>query len=115
MHRLSSFVLLTGLVVLPGCASEPQSATVSTISLLTYQNFTCPQIAAEATRVSGRIAELDKAQAAQDAASTVVGAMTSLLVDPGDDGTIAAERQKQKDTLTALQWTAAEKKCTAAP
>jgi len=113
MQLVPTFVLLAGLVVLPGCASAPQPATVSTISPLTYQNFTCPQIAAEASRVSARIAELDNAQAAQDVAASAVAGL--LLFDPGDDGTVAAERQKQKDTLMALQWTATEKKCVALP
>jgi hypothetical protein len=83
---------------------------------LQYQSFTCPQLAAEAQRVSAAAAQeagAQDSQATKDAVGTTVGVVIfwpSLFFIGGDKQT-AAQLAQLKGQMDAIQQASIQKNC----
>jgi hypothetical protein len=98
-------------LALAGCASSASNVAPLTASPYLYENLSCPQIAAEAQRVSARAAVLSGTQdskATRDAVLTGVGLVVfwpALLVMPAVSGNdaLTAELAKLKGEMIAIE------------
>lgn len=103
-------------VLLSGCASSADEINASYVSPLQYQYLNCPQIAAEAARVSNRAAEVAGVQnekSTNDAVATGVGVILfwpALFFIKGD-GATAAELGRLKGEFETLEKVSIEKNC----
>ena len=57
MKSILSSILLSVGIVLAGCATPPDKIEAAYVSPITYESYTCEQIAQEAARVSDRAAQ----------------------------------------------------------
>ncbi|MBZ0163493.1 MAG: hypothetical protein K8H74_12355 [Notoacmeibacter sp.] len=107
---------LMGISFLQGCASKPENISASYISPLTYQNYTCDQLAQEAGRVSTRAAEMAGVQekkATNDAVAVGVGVVLfwpALFFVKGNRAT-EAEFSRLKGEMEAIEKAAIQKGC----
>lgn len=105
------------LVVLAGCATQPDKIQTAYVSPVQYQDFDCNQIAAESARVNRRAAELQarlKTAADNDGAQMAIGMILfwpALFLLEGGDGPEAAEYARLKGERDALEEAAVQKKC----
>lgn len=112
----SGVVAVTASLMLAGCASKAADITPSYVSPMQYQSYTCPQLAAEASRVSAAAAAASGAQdsqATKDAVATTVGVVIfwpSLFFIGGDKQT-AAQLAELKGEMDAIQQTSIQKQC----
>lgn len=94
--------------LLAGCATPPEKIEATYVSPMLYQNLTCEQLAAEATRVSaGAQAAIgaQKQEVNQDAAAMAVGLVIfwpAMLLTQGD-GAKAAEVARLKGEMAAIE------------
>jgi hypothetical protein len=99
-----------------GCAKNSAQITAAYVSPYQFEQFTCPQIAEEAQRVSHRAGIAAGAQderASRDAVATGVGVIIfwpALLMISGD-GNNAAELARLRGELEALEQVAIRKRC----
>jgi len=103
-------------LTLAGCASKAADIAPTYVSPLQYQSFTCPQLAAEAQRVSQAAAVAtgtQDSQATKDAVATTVGVIvfwpTLFLV--GGDKQNAAQLGELKGEMDAIQQASIQKNC----
>jgi hypothetical protein len=101
---------------LAGCASKSADIAPAYVSPLTYQSFTCQQLAAEAQRVSAAAttaAGQQDSQATKDAVATTVGVLilwpTFFLVQ--GDKQNAAQLAQLKGEMDAIEKTSIQKNC----
>jgi hypothetical protein len=101
---------------LAGCASKSADIAPAYVSPLTYQSFTCPQLTAEAQRVSAAAttaAGQQDSQATKDAVATTVGVLilwpTFFLVQ--GDKQNAAQLAQLKGEMDAIEKTSIQKNC----
>ena len=99
-----------------GCASKSGDIAPSYVSPMTYQSYTCPQLAAEAQRVSAAAAMAagqQDSQATKDAVATTVGVIvfwpTLFLI--GGDKQNAAQLAQLKGQMDAIEQTSIQKQC----
>lgn len=107
-----AFAVLT----LVGCASKPENITAAYVSPLIYQNLTCEQLGAEATRVSARAAEVTGVQSRAAGRDAVVTGVALVLFWPaafavGGDGQSAAELSRLKGEMDAIEQASIAKNC----
>lgn len=101
---------------LTGCASRAENIGASYVSPMTYESWTCAQIAQEAARVSARAAQLAGVQdskATGDAVATGVGVVLfwpALFFIKGDS-TTAAELARLKGEMEAIEQVSIRKSC----
>lgn len=110
---LASLIATAGLA---SCASRPESVAASYVSPLMYEQFTCPQLAAEATRVSGRATEVSGAQSKEAGRDAVMTGVALVLFWPaafavGGNGQTAAELARLKGEMSAIEQTSIRKNC----
>ena len=103
-------------LVLSGCATSSKEVTASYISPLTYQQFTCQQIAGEAQRVSAKTAELAGVQDQKVSSDAVTTGVAVVLFWPAaflvkGDGQTAAELGQLKGQFDALEQASIQKNC----
>src|SRR5262245_23343691 len=105
MRNIGLAAILAAL--LAGCASKAQDITPSYVSPVTYQSYTCQQLAQEAQAVSTRAAQVSGAQdqkRTNDAVATGVAIVVfwpaAFLV--GGDGPVAAELANLKGQMVAI-------------
>ena len=102
--------------ILAGCASSASDIGPSYVSPLQYEDYSCRQIAAEAQRVSQRVAELSGVQddkATNDAVATGVAIVLfwpAAFMIKGDSQT-AAELARLKGEFETLEKVAVKKSC----
>jgi len=103
-------------VSLAGCATQSQDIAAVYVSPLQYQTFECDQLAAEATRIQGRITQtggrLDEA-AGNDKGIAAAGAILfwPALFFMGGTKTQEAEYARLKGEYDAVQQAAIGKRC----
>jgi hypothetical protein len=103
-------------LLLANCASKSSEVAASYVSPMTYQSYTCQQLAAEAQSVSAKAAELTGAQdqkRTQDQIATGVAIVVfwpaAFLV--GGDGQVAAQLAQMKGHMSAIEQASIQKKC----
>src|SRR5664279_1120391 len=104
-----------GLVV-AACAKDASQVGPTYISPITYQSYTCPQLAEEAQRVSSRAAQASGVQdskSTNDKVAMGVGLIIfwpALLMTKGNDET-TAELARLKGQMDAIEQVSIQKKC----
>lgn len=107
------------LMMVVGCASNPEKIQTSYVSPVQYQNYDCDQIGREMERVSLRAHELHgslKKTANNDKAQMALGMVLfwpALFFLEGGDGPEAVEYSRLKGEREALEKAAIQKKCDA--
>ena len=111
--RVSVLVLC---LALGGCASASSDIAPAYVSPVSFQNYTCQQLALEAQSISARAASLSGAQDSQrtkdswaTAAAVVVFWPAAFFV--GGDKQTAAELAQMKGQMIAVEQASIAKKC----
>lgn len=115
---MSRILLLAAasVVAISGCAKRADEVAAAYVSPLQYENYTCPQIAEEAQRISARAAQaagIQDHKATQDAVVTTVGVIVLwpvLFALNGDDAQ-TAELARLRGEAEAIEQAAIKKKC----
>lgn len=116
MSRTTLGAALLLSVVLSGCAQQADKITAQYVSPLAYRSYSCPQIAEEAARVSGRAAEITGVQNKQATNDAVATGVALVLFWPaaffikGDKQT-AAELARLKGEMETLEKISIQKNC----
>ena len=103
--------------VIVGCSKKAHNIGASYVSPITYQSFSCKQVAAEMQRVSARAAQaagVQNSQATKDTVAMTVGLIVfwpTLFLLSGGDGANATELARLKGTLDALEQVGVRKNC----
>ena len=111
------WALIAALLIVVGCASNPNKIEAAYVSPLKYQNYDCDQIGLEQSHVERRTNDLYhslKKEADKDAAQMGVGLLIfwpTLFFLEGGDGPEAAEYAQLKGEYNALRTVSVEKKC----
>ena len=98
------------------CAKDANQVGATYVSPILYENYTCPQLAEEAQRVSARAAQASGVQdqkATNDKVSMGVGLVIfwpALLFTKGNDET-TAELARLKGQVDAIEDVSIKKKC----
>jgi len=103
-------------VALGSCASSSADITPAYVSPVTYQAYTCPQLAQEAQAVSTRAASLSGVQDSKRTNDGVATAAAIVIFWPaaffvGGDKQTAAELAQMKGQMVAIEQSANAKKC----
>lgn len=113
---MRSLVPVLAALSLAGCASKAADVAPAYVSPIQYQSFTCPQLAAEAQRVSAAAsaqAGAQDSQATKDAVATTAAVIifwpAAFLVQ-GDKQT-AAQLAQLKGQMDAIQQESIVKNC----
>jgi hypothetical protein len=99
-----------------GCAKEASQVGPTYVSPITYQSYTCPQLAEEAQRISARAAEAAGVQdqkATNDKVAMGVGIVIfwpALLFTKGNDEN-TAELARLKGSMDAIEQASIAKHC----
>lgn len=101
---------------LAGCASNPDNISASYVSPVQYESYSCQQLRAEASRLSGRAAEVTGAQSSKASGDAVAMGVGLVLFWPSlffikGDGTTAAEVARLKGEMEAVEKASISKKC----
>lgn len=117
MSNRISIIACVSVLFATGCSKKADNISATYISPITYQNFTCPQIAEEMQRVSARAAEaagIQNKAATKDAVAMTVGLVVfwpSLFFLSGGDGANAVELARLKGSLDTLEQVGIRKNC----
>jgi hypothetical protein len=111
-------VLVAGVCALAvsGCAKDASEVGATYISPILYENYTCPQLAEEATRVSSRAAQAAGVQdqrATGDKVAMGVGLIVfwpALFFTKGNDEN-TAELARLKGQMDAIEQASIKKRC----
>jgi len=109
-------VLLSVALGVSGCASKSTDISPSYVSPITYQNFSCEQLQAEAQGVSQRAAvaagQQDKARK-NDTIKTTVGVILfwPIILANDGDGAKATELANLKGQMNAIQQASVQRNC----
>jgi hypothetical protein len=101
---------------LGGCASSSADITPAYVSPVTYQSFTCQQLALEAQSISARAASLSGAQDSQRTRDGWTTAAAVVIFWPaafpvGGDKQMAAELAQMKGQMIAVEQASIQKNC----
>ena len=109
-------VAISGGIAVSGCASSSEKVLANYVSPIQYQNYTCPQIAEEAQRLSARVAQLSGVQdqkASNDALATTAAVIifwpAAFLVGGNDQTT--AELARLKGEFESIEKVSIQKNC----
>lgn len=108
--------LMGAATVLSGCAKSADSISAAYVSPLQFENFSCPQLREEATRVSSRAIQVtgeQNSKATSDAVVTAVGVVVfwpALFFVKGD-GATAGEVARLKGEMEAIEQVSVRKNC----
>jgi outer membrane murein-binding lipoprotein Lpp len=114
--RLILVAVVSGSLLVAGCATASKDISSSYVSPLSYQSYDCEQISAEAQRIKARVVELggrlDQA-ASNDKAIAAAGAILfwPALFALGGTKQQEAEYARLKGEFEALQQVSIQKKC----
>lgn len=103
-------------MLLIGCASSANDIQPTYVSTLQYRDLSCDQIAAEAERISDRVAQLSGQQDSKSTNDAVATGVAIVLFWPAaflikGDGATAAELGRLKGEFEALQKLSIQKRC----
>jgi len=110
-------VVIPGIaLLLVGCASKAEDVTPTYVSPVQYQAFTCPQLAAEAQRVSAAAAAAAGAQDSQHTKDAVATTAAVIIFWPAaflvqGDKNNAAQLAQLKGQMDAIQQESIIKNC----
>ena len=117
MNKINTLILISTLMLLTACATQPDNIAASSVSTLQYQGYSCKQLGLELDRVERKANtlyhSLDK-KAGDDSAQMAVGMILfwpTLFFLEGGDGPEAAEYARLKGELEALETVSIRKKC----
>jgi hypothetical protein len=110
------FVAILAALSLAGCASKAADITPTYVSPIQYQSFTCPQLAAEAQRVSAAAAAASGAQDSQATKDAVATTAAVIIFWPAaflvqGDKNNAAQLAQLKGQMDAIQQASIMKNC----
>jgi hypothetical protein len=102
--------------LLAGCAQKAADITPTYVSPMTYQSYSCDQLAAEAQRVSASAAAAagqQDSQATKDAVATTVSVIVfwPALFLIGGDKQNAAQLAQLKGQMDAIEQASIQKRC----
>jgi hypothetical protein len=103
-------------IAVTGCAKDASQVGATYVSPIIYENYTCPQLAEEAQRVSSRAAQASGIQdqkSTNDAIAMGVGLVVvwpALLFIKGNDEN-TAELARLKGQMDAIEETSIKKRC----
>lgn len=103
-------------MALSGCASNAGNIKAAYVSPMSYQQYNCSQIGAEAGRLSRRVAEVSGAQDQKATNDAVVTGVALVVFWPAafmlsGDGPTAAELSRLKGEMEALEQVSIQKSC----
>jgi hypothetical protein len=101
---------------LVGCASNSADIAPAYVSPISYQTFTCPQLAQEAQAVSARAAAVSGAQDSKRTSDAVATGVALVVFWPAaflvkGDGATAAELGQLKGQMIAIEQASTAKRC----
>lgn len=110
------YILLLGALTVAGCASKGADVAPSYVSPIQYQSFTCPQLAAEAERVSAAATSASGAQDSQATKDAVATTAAVIIFWPAaffvqGDKQNAAQLAQLKGQMDAIQQESVVKNC----
>ncbi len=113
---MKKLLLVAASLALAGCASSADNIRPAYISPIQYQNYGCEQIAAEAQRVSARVAEVTGVQDQKANNDAVATGVALVLFWPAaffisGDGQTAAELSRLKGEFEALEQASIQRSC----
>jgi hypothetical protein len=102
--------------LLAGCASNADSIKAAYVSPMSYQQYNCTQIGAEAERLSRRVSEVSGAQNQKATNDAVVTGVALVVFWPAafmlsGDGPTAAELSRLKGEMETLEQVSIQKSC----
>jgi hypothetical protein len=109
-------ILLVSVVLGLGCAKRSQDVAAAYVSPLQYEQYNCSQLAAEASRISQRAAELAGVQDSKRTNDKIATAAAVIVFWPaaffvGGDDAQTAELARLKGEFDALQQVSIKKSC----
>ena len=113
---MRSFLYCCFSIFVAGCASSANDIGATYVSPLQYQNYTCEQIAAEAQRISQRVASLSGQQDQKANNDAIATGVAIVLFWPAafmisGDGQTTAELGRLKGEFETLEKVAIQKNC----
>ena len=112
----TSVLALIGAIVVAGCAKDASQVGATYVSPILYENYTCPQLAEEAQRVSSRASQaagIQNQKATNDAVAMGVGIVVvwpALFFIKGNDEN-TAELARLKGQMDAIEQASIRKRC----
>lgn len=110
-------MIVAGLALaLAGCASSANQIRAAYVSPVQYQNYTCPQLGEEASRISSRVAVMSGVQDQKATSDAVATGVALVVFWPAaffikGDGADAAELGRLKGQFEAVEKIALQKNC----
>jgi hypothetical protein len=110
------FLVTLAALTMIGCAKDASDVGATYVSPVMYQNYTCPQLAEEAQRVSARAAQAAGVQdqkATNDKVAMGVGLVIfwpAFLFTKGNDEN-TAELARLKGQMDAIEQASIQKRC----
>jgi hypothetical protein len=109
-------IVLAAYVAGAGCAKRSQDVAAAYVSPLQYEQYTCSQLAAEASRVSQRAGELSGVQDSKRTNDKIATAAAVIVFWPaaffvGGDDAQTAELARLKGEFDAIQEVSIKKSC----
>lgn len=116
MKRPVNLACATALALVAGCASKPESIKAAYVSPLTYEPYTCEQLAAEAQRVSARASEAAGVQQKKAQGDAVATGVALVLFWPAvffikGKGANEAELARLKGEMETIEQVSIQKNC----
>jgi hypothetical protein len=98
------------------CASKSSEITAAYVSPLTYQQYTCQQLAMEAQAISAKAAELSGVQDQKRTNDQIATGVAIVVFWPaaflvGGDGQVAAQLAQLKGQMNAVEQASTQKRC----
>lgn len=110
IRSIALAVVVAGLAM-SGCAKHPDSIAASYVSPVTYQTWTCPQLAEEANRLNQALALASGQQIKARGNDTVGIILLGLPVSSLSGDNIAPQIADLKGRLEAVEQTGIRKNC----
>lgn len=110
------YVALAGVLTLAACAKDASQVGATYVSPILYENYTCPQLADEAQRVSVRAqqaAGVQDEKATNDKIAMGVGIVVfwpAMLMTKGNDEN-TAELARLRGQMDAIEQASIKKRC----
>lgn len=111
-----AFALAFSASMIAGCASKSEKIEAAYVSTVSYEQYSCEQLALEAQRVSQRAAIVSGAQDEQAKKDAVAVGVSLVLFWPAvffvkGDSTKAAELSRLKGEMNAIEQVSTQKNC----
>lgn len=114
--RVFSLLMIGPALAFAGCAKNASEVSSVYISPMNYENWTCPQLAEEATRISSRAAQAAGEQDRKATNDTVATTVAVVVFWPAaffvkGDGANAAELGRLRGEMEAIEQASTRKRC----